>query len=53
MPVQRCKKDGKPGFRWGVEGFCYTYNPGDVKAKEAARRKAGAQGRAIQASGGK
>jgi len=43
MPVQRCTKDGKLGWRWGKSGKCYTGS--DAKAK------ASKQGRAIKASG--
>lgn len=49
MPVERCQKDGKPGFRWGKEGECYTYTPGNEQSWLAARRKALKQGRAIKA----
>ncbi len=49
MPVQECTLDGKPGFRWGEEGKCYTYTPGDEASREAARAKAEKQGRAIEA----
>ena len=42
MPVKRCQKDGKPGWKWGDQGTCYT-GPG-------AREKALAQGRAIKAN---
>jgi len=42
MPVKKCTKKGKSGFKWGDSGTCYT--GGDAKAK--AER----QGRAIQAS---
>lgn len=49
MPVQRCQKDGRPGFRWGKSGKCYTYTPGDARSKTAARLKAELQGKAIKA----
>lgn len=42
MPVQRCKKNGKSGYKYGESGTCYTGN--DAKAKAAK------QGRAIKAS---
>lgn len=42
MPVQQCKRDGKSGYKWGNEGFCYTGS----QSKELALR----QGRAIQQS---
>jgi hypothetical protein len=48
MPVERCRKNGRPGFRWGKEGKCFTYTAGDKTSRERARRKAEAQGRAIK-----
>lgn len=42
MPVQRCTKDGKKGWKWGEQGTCYTGS--------GAKEKAAEQGRAIQAS---
>lgn len=47
MPVQSCSVNGKPGFKWGDNGACYTYDPNSPKSKAAARIKAGAQGTAI------
>jgi len=48
MPVQKCKKEGQPGWRWGKEGKCYTYTPGDKTGSKRAKAKAAKQGRAIQ-----
>lgn len=42
MPVKRCQKDGKSGFKYGDSGKCYT--------GKGARAKAEKQGRAIEAS---
>lgn len=50
MPVQRCQRDGKPGYRWGEEGKCYTYDPGDAESRAAAKRRARRQGQAIEAN---
>lgn len=50
MPVMPCRKDGKPGYKWGENGFCYTYTPGNERSRQAAIRKAQRQGRAIEAS---
>lgn len=50
MPIMRCQKNGKPGFKWGERGTCYTYTPGDKAGRERAREKALVQGRAIEAS---
>lgn len=53
MPTEACVMNGKPGRRWGKQGKCYTYTPGDEESKKRAEEKAKAQGRAIHASGGK
>jgi hypothetical protein len=53
MPVQECQQDGKPGYRWGRTGKCYTYTLGNLKAQGAARLKAELQGKAIEARRGK
>jgi len=45
MPVMKCQKDGKPGWKWGQSGVCFT-GPN-------ARNRALAVGRAIAAQGGK
>jgi len=50
MPVQPCRKDGKPGYRYGKSGKCYTYTPGNEKSRKSAKRKAYLQGAAIKAS---
>lgn len=50
MPVQSCQSNGKPGFKWGNEGKCYTYTPGNEQSKNRARNRASEQGRAIEAS---
>ena len=42
MPLQKCQKDGKDGYRWGQSGVCYTGSE--------AREKAIRQGRAIEVS---
>lgn len=52
MPVKRCRKDGKPGYKWGNEGKCYTYTPGSEAARRRAELKAKEQGQAIKAEGG-
>lgn len=50
MPVQPCQKNMLPGFKFGKGGKCFTYKPGDEKARARAREKAARQGRAIKAS---
>ena len=42
MPLMRCMKNGKRGWKWGNNGVCYTGN--------GAREKALKQGRAIHVS---
>lgn len=48
MPVQSCQSDGKPGFQWGQQGKCYTYEPGNEESRQRAHDKAMAQGHAIE-----
>lgn len=48
MPTEDCQKDGKPGRRYGPEGYCYTYTPGNEKERKEAERKAILQGVAIE-----
>jgi hypothetical protein len=50
MPVQPCQQDGKPGYKYGATGVCYTYIPGNTRQKAQARMKAEAQAAAIRAS---
>ena len=52
MPVRRCVLDGKPGFKWGERGRCYTYSPNDDAGRERARERAEIQGRAIKSAQG-
>lgn len=42
MPLKRCQKNGKRGWKFGDSGFCYT--------GADAKRKAEEQGRAIKAN---
>lgn len=51
MPIKRCRKDNKPGFKFGDSGTCYTYTTDDPQSRQRARNKAETQGRAIRASG--
>lgn len=50
MPVQPCREDGQPGFKWGESGKCYKYTSGDDRSRERARELAARQGRAIEAN---
>jgi phage head maturation protease len=47
MPLNRCQDDGKPGWKWGDAGTCYTYASGDESSEAAARKKAMAQAAAM------
>lgn len=47
MPLKRCETGGKPGYKWGDDGKCYTYTAGDDSGRRKARRAALAQGVAI------
>lgn len=51
MPLMRCSKNGKPGYKWGESGKCYTYETGNAASREAAKAMAKRQARAIYASG--
>jgi hypothetical protein len=47
MPIKSCESDKKPGFKWGDQGKCYTYEPKNEGSLRNARKKATAQGIAI------
>ena len=51
MPVQACEFSGKPGWRWGGSGKCYTYEKGNKVASDNAKARAEKQGAAAHASG--
>lgn len=53
MPVERCSSGGKPGWRYGPSGHCYTYRKGSQQSSNNAKRRAYIQGAAITANGGK
>lgn len=42
MPLMRCQKKGKSGWKWGKSGHCYT--------GKGAKSKAAKQGKAIKAN---
>jgi hypothetical protein len=50
MPVTECNSQGKPGFKWGEQGKCYSYEPGNEDSRKVAKEKAEAQGRAAKAN---
>jgi hypothetical protein len=47
MPIKSCESDKKPGFKWGDQGKCYTYEPKNEGSLRNARKKATSQGIAI------
>jgi SPP1 gp7 family putative phage head morphogenesis protein len=51
LPIQTCEINGKPGYKWGETGKCYTYTPGNKKEEKQALAKAKEQMKAIYASG--
>ena len=50
MPVKACQEKGKPGYKYGDAGKCYTYTPGNAASKNRAFNAASKQGRAIKAN---
>jgi hypothetical protein len=52
MPVQACTLEGRPGYKFGDSGKCYTYSPGDESGRKEAKRLAYVQGAAITAQTG-
>jgi len=47
MPLMQCQLNGKPGYKWGQRGKCYTYTPGNDASRKRAKAKAIKQGMAI------
>ena len=39
MPTLSCEKDGSPGFKWGPDGVCITYDPNSEISKIKARER--------------
>lgn len=37
MPVMRCQKDGKPGYKFGPSGVCFTGRDGKARAAAVGR----------------
>ena len=52
MPLMKCRKDDKPGWKYGDSGACYTYTAGNEKSEAAAKLKAIKQGVAISRESG-
>jgi hypothetical protein len=44
MPVKSCQINNEPGYKWGDQGKCYAYTPGDEESKKEAKKKAITQG---------
>lgn len=42
MPLEKCQKGGRQGYRWGRSGICYTGQDAEARAQE--------QGKAIEAN---
>jgi len=53
MPVKECSSGGKLGYKYGDEGYCYTYTRGNESSRKSAKQKAHLQGSAIEARRGK
>ena len=53
MPIQECQVEGKPGFKWGNSGKCYTYDKDSDASKKTARKECMRQGVVIMSSEGK
>jgi rubrerythrin len=52
IPVHECTNDGKPGYKYGEAGHCYTYTTGDEESRKHAKQKAYMQAAAIAAQTG-
>jgi len=37
MPIQKCQRNGKKGWKYGKSGFCYTGRDALEKAKKQGR----------------
>jgi hypothetical protein len=48
MPVKECQLNGKPGFKWGDQGHCYTYTSGNKTSMDNAKKKVMEQAVAIE-----
>lgn len=48
MPIKKCTKNGKPGYKYGDAGKCYTYTPDNEESRKRAKGKAETQGYVIR-----
>ena len=51
MPINSCSNNGKPGYKWGDQGMCYTYAEGNDQSMKQAKNKARLQGIAARLNG--
>lgn len=51
MPINSCSNNGKPGYKWGDQGMCYTYTEGNDQSMKQAKNKARLQGIAARLNG--
>jgi hypothetical protein len=52
MPIKSCELNGKPGYQYGSEGKCYTYDPDNETSRKNAKKQAILQGVAISQNSG-
>lgn len=50
MPLTKCRKNGRPWYKWWKSGACYTYVTNNPSSRESAKKKAMRQARAIEAN---
>ena len=50
MPVMQCTEEGKPGWKFGESGKCYTYTENDKQSEATAKLRAAKQGAAEQSN---
>lgn len=43
MPIKECNENGKPGWKFGDDGTCFTYDPGSAGGSAVAKAKAATQ----------
>ena len=51
MPIKSCNINNNPGYKWGDDGKCYTYDPKSESSKKSAKKKAQKQGVAAKING--
>lgn len=44
MPIRQCQINKNPGYKWGQQGKCYEYEPGNEESIKEAKKKAISQG---------